>query len=143
MSAFIRFLTTELYICTITLDSQNKSNSFARLSNKSYLNLYTKIHAKIRVGCPIALHVFDLSMHICKLIQTVITFANKTNPTHKLLLLTTTKQYLDKIDHKHNTHFPWGTITKLSNKILYETNKNLFFQTKTVTTDKIKAKALD
>ena len=83
MFAFIRFLTTELYICRITLDSHNNSNSFARLSNKSYLNLYTKIHAKIRVGYPIALDVFDLSMHICKLIQIVITFANKTNPTHK------------------------------------------------------------
>ena len=68
-------------------------------------------------------------MHICKLIHHcnhickqnrsdphIITFNNHINKQIHEHKTNTWKQYLDKIDHKHNPHSLWGTIAKLSNK---------------------------
>ena len=70
-----------------------------------------------------------LLIHICKLIHhrnllckqnrsdsQIISLNNHINKQiheHKTNIW---KQHLDKIDHKHNPHFLWGTIAKLSNK---------------------------
>ena len=85
-------------------------------------------------------------------------FTNKTDQTHKSLLLTITfinkkihehktniwKPHLDKIDHKHNPHSLWGTIAKLSNKKQpTQQNRSICFEIKTAITDIEKAKAFN
>ena len=50
----------------------------------------------------------------------------------------------NKIDHKHNPHFLWGTIAKLSNKKPpTQQNRSIRFGTKTAVTDIDKAKAFN
>ena len=74
----------------------------------------------------------------------IITISNHINKEIYEHKTNTWIQHLDKIDHKHNSHFLWGTIAKLSNKKQpTQQNRNIRFGTKTAITDIGKAKAFN
>ena len=74
----------------------------------------------------------------------IITLNNHINKQIHEHKTNTWKQHLDKIDHKHNPHFLWGTIAKLSNKKQpTQQSRSIRFGTKTAITDIDKAKAFD